>query len=131
MPAGTRLKASGKSHEALAKYQEAVAVCADYAAGYYDLGVYYSEINQVRLCCQLSSWRNNCSHHLLAKLLTETVFLVYSSRKHKSNMSSAWFSALTLQKHTAIWGYCITFRVILTKLLPVTSKLMPMVPASS
>lgn len=46
--AGTKLKGAGKSHEALQKYQEAVKICPDYAAGFYDLGVYYTENNQVR-----------------------------------------------------------------------------------
>ena len=46
--AGTKMKGAGKSHEALEKYQEAVQVCPDYAAGFYDLGVYYTENSQVR-----------------------------------------------------------------------------------
>ena len=45
--AGTQLKAEGLKEEALQKYEEAVKVCPTYADGFYDLGVYYSEAQQV------------------------------------------------------------------------------------
>lgn len=44
---GTQLKSSGQREMAFAKYQQAVEVCPTYADGFYDLGVYYSEDNQV------------------------------------------------------------------------------------
>lgn len=47
MSAGTQLKASGQHQQALEAYQQATSVCPDHAAGFYDLGVYYSEQHQV------------------------------------------------------------------------------------
>lgn len=45
--AATQLKSAGQQEAALVKYQQAVKVCPAYADGFYDLGVYYSENNQV------------------------------------------------------------------------------------
>ncbi len=45
--AGTQLKAQGHREEALEKYKQAVSRCPGYADGFYDLGVYYSEEQQV------------------------------------------------------------------------------------
>ena len=45
--AGTQLKVQGLKEEALNKYEEAVSICPTYADGFYDLGVYYSEAQQV------------------------------------------------------------------------------------
>lgn len=46
-PSGTQLKAQGQRVEAQDKYTEAVQICPTYADGFYDLGVYYSENQQV------------------------------------------------------------------------------------
>ena len=46
--AGTELKSAGQREAALAKYQQAVDISPTYTDGFYDLGVYYSEENQVR-----------------------------------------------------------------------------------
>lgn len=45
--AGTQLKAEGHREQALEKYEQAVKLCPTYADGFYDLGVYYSENEQV------------------------------------------------------------------------------------
>ncbi len=44
---GTQLKAQGQRVEAQDKYKQAVHICPTYADGFYDLGVYYSEDQQV------------------------------------------------------------------------------------
>lgn len=44
---GTQLKAQGQRAEAQDKYKQAVQICPTYADGFYDLGVYYSEDQQV------------------------------------------------------------------------------------
>ena len=46
-PSGTQLKAQGQRVEAQDKYTQAVQICPTYADGFYDLGVYYSEDQQV------------------------------------------------------------------------------------
>ena len=131
MPAGTTLKASGKSHEALAKYQEAVAVCADYAAGYYDLGVYYSEIKQVRLCCQLPSWHYRTSCHILANLLTQILLLLLQFGEAQEQYELCLGLRSDFAEAHCNLGVLHHIQVIWTKLLPAISKLMPMVLASS
>ena len=45
--AGTQLKVQGLKEEALHRYEEAVKICPTYADGFYDLGVYHSEAQQV------------------------------------------------------------------------------------
>ena len=86
MSAATQLKSAGQREAALVKYQQAVEICPDYADGFYDLGLFYSEASQVGLPASLKHhgkaamhcyehfWASHChkliwAFHLLLKQL--------------------------------------------------------------
>jgi protein O-GlcNAc transferase len=46
-PIGTELKQKGNMAGALAKYEEATAACPSYAPAFYNMGVIFSESQQV------------------------------------------------------------------------------------
>lgn len=106
--AATQLKSAGQQEAALVKYQQAVEICPTYAEGFYDLGVYYSENNQVG--CFASSTCKAYQQNLHCIVIKHTCLAVHGDKLllalHYHEPSWAFHVHNQLEHHVRFMDTC-------------------------